>query len=53
MAETAVGQYPIDTVNTMSNILEATEKHIKLHPHDSPRALKRKIQYIMLFQMQL
>ena len=40
-AETAVGQYPIDTVNTMSNILEATEKHIKLHPHDSPRALKK------------
>ena len=40
-AETAVGQYPVDTVNTMSNILEATEKHIKLHPHDSPRALKK------------
>ena len=40
-AETAIGQYPIDTVNTMSNILEATEKHIKLHPHDSPRALKK------------
>ncbi|MDC3096220.1 pyruvate kinase [Alphaproteobacteria bacterium] len=40
-AETAVGRYPIDTVNTMSNILEATEKHIKLHPHDSPRALKK------------
>ena len=28
-AETAVGQYPVDSVNTMSNILEATEKHIK------------------------
>ena len=40
-AETAVGHYPIDTVNTMSNILEATEKHIKLHPHDAPRALKK------------
>ena len=40
-AETAVGQYPVDSVNTMSNILEATEKHIKLHPHDSPRALKK------------
>ncbi len=40
-AETAAGQYPIDSVNTMSNILEATEKHIKLHPHDSPRALKK------------
>ena len=40
-AETAVGQYPFDSVNTMSNILEATEKHIKLHPHDSPRALKK------------
>jgi len=40
-AETAAGQYPIDSVNTMSNILEATEKHIKLHPHDSPRALKQ------------
>ena len=35
-AETAVGQYPVDSVNTMSNILEATEMHIKLHPHDSP-----------------
>ena len=40
-AETAVGQYPVDSVNTMSNILEATEMHIKLHPHDSPRALKK------------
>ena len=40
-AETAVGQYPVESVNTMSNILEATEKHIKLHPHDSPRALKK------------
>ena len=40
-AETAVGQYSVDSVNTMSNILEATEKHIKLHPHDSPRALKK------------
>ena len=25
----------------MSNILEATEMHIKSHPHDSPRALKK------------
>ena len=40
-AETAVGQYPVESVNTMSNILEATEMHIKLHPHDSPRALKK------------
>ena len=40
-AETAVGQYPVDSVNTMSNILEATEMHIKLHPNDSPRALKK------------
>ena len=40
-AETAVGKYPVDSVNTMSKILEATEKHIKLHPHDSPRALKK------------
>ena len=40
-AETAIGQYPVDSVNTMSNILEATEMHIKLHPHDSPRALKK------------
>ena len=40
-AETAVGQYPVESVNTMSNILEATEKHIKLNPHDSPRALKK------------
>ena len=40
-AETAVGQYPVVSVNTMSNILEATEMHIKLHPHDSPRALKK------------
>ena len=40
-AETAVGQYPVDSVNTMSNILEATEKHIKLNPHDSPRGLKK------------
>ena len=29
-AETAVGQYPVESVNTMSDILEATEKHIKL-----------------------
>ena len=40
-AETAVGQYPVDSVDTMSNILEATEKHIKLNPHDAPRALKK------------
>ncbi len=40
-AETAVGKYPVDSVKTMSNILEATEKHIKLHPHDSPRSLKK------------
>ncbi len=40
-AETAVGQYPVESVDTMSNILEATEKHIKSNPHDSPRTLKK------------
>ncbi len=40
-AETAVGQYPVESVDTMSNILEATEMHIKSNPHDSPRTLKK------------
>ena len=40
-AETAVGKYPIESVYTMSNILEATEIHIKLYPHDSPKTLKK------------
>ena len=40
-AETAVGKYPIETVYTTSNILEAAEIHIKLYPHDSPKTLKK------------
>lgn len=40
-AETAVGKFPIDTVKTMSNILEAAELHINKFPYDGPRVLKK------------
>ena len=38
-AETAVGQFPIETVKIMDKILNAAEAHIKIHPTDAPISL--------------
>ena len=38
-AETAVGQFPVETVKIMDKILNAAEAHIKIHPTDAPVSL--------------
>ena len=38
-AETAVGSFPIETVNIMGRIISSAEKHIKKHPGDGPQHL--------------
>ena len=40
-AETAVGSYPLETVNIMDRIISSAENHIKTHPGDGPQNLKR------------
>ncbi len=40
-AETAVGSYPLETVNIMDRIITSAENHIKMHPGDGPQNLKR------------
>ncbi len=40
-AETAVGSYPLETVNIMDRIITSAENHIKTHPGDGPQNLKR------------
>ena len=40
-AETAVGSYPIETVNIMDRIITSAENHIKNHPGDGPQNLRR------------
>ena len=40
-AETAVGSYPLETVNIMDRIITSAEKHIKKHPGDGPQNLRR------------
>ena len=42
-AETAVGSYPLETVNIMDRIITSAENHIKIHPGDGPQNLKRKL----------
>ena len=39
-AETAVGLFPIETVNIMDRIIFSAENHIKMHPGDGPQNLK-------------
>ena len=39
-AETAVGSFPIETVNIMDRIIFSAENHIKMHPGDGPQNLK-------------
>ena len=39
-AETAVGLFPIETVNIMDRIIFSAENHIKKHPGDGPQNLK-------------
>ena len=39
-AETAVGLFPIETVNIMDRIIFSAENHIKTHPGDGPQNLK-------------
>ena len=38
-AETAVGSFPIETVNIMDRIISSAEKHIQKHPGDGPQHL--------------
>ena len=40
-AETAVGSYPIETVNIMDRIITSAENHIKNHPGDGPQNLRK------------
>ena len=40
-AETAVGSYPLETVNIMDRIITSAENHIKIHPGDGPQNLRR------------
>ena len=35
-AETAAGQYPVESVKMMASIAQAAEDHIALYPHDGP-----------------
>jgi pyruvate kinase len=35
-AETAAGQYPVESVSMMAAIASAAEEHIALYPHDGP-----------------
>lgn len=35
-AETAAGQYPVESVSMMASIAQAAEDHIALYPHDGP-----------------
>lgn len=39
-AETAIGSFPIETVNIMDRIIFSAENHIKMHPGDGPQNLK-------------
>ena len=39
-AETAVGLFPIETVNIMDRIIFSAENHVKKHPGDGPQNLK-------------
>ena len=39
-AETAVGLFPIETVNIMDRIIFSAENHLKKHPGDGPQNLK-------------
>ena len=39
-AETAVGQFPIETVTIMNRIICSAEMHIKDHPHNAPQVLE-------------
>ena len=39
-AETAVGLFPIETVNIMDRIIFSAENHVKNHPGDGPQNLK-------------
>ena len=39
-AETAIGLFPIETVNIMDRIIFSAENHIKMHPGDGPQNLK-------------
>ena len=39
-AETAIGSYPIETVNIMDRIIMSAENHVKKHPGDGPQSLR-------------
>ena len=38
-AETAIGSFPIETVNIMDRIISSAERHIHKHPGDGPQGL--------------
>jgi len=38
-AETAIGSFPIETVNIMDRIISSAERHINKHPGDGPQTL--------------
>lgn len=38
-AETAIGSFPIETVNIMDRIITSAERHIHKHPGDGPQSL--------------
>ena len=38
-AETAVGQFPFETVTIMNRIICSAENHIRMHPGDAPQVL--------------
>jgi pyruvate kinase len=38
-AETAIGSFPIETVNIMGRIISSAERHIHKHPGDGPQGL--------------
>ena len=38
-AETAIGSFPIETVNIMDRIISSAERHIDRHPGDGPQSL--------------